>query len=239
MTSADVGTWPWRTRWGEVMGIATAGAATGGALLRPSAVGAIMRVRSCMLGLGAHDYSEEKERTSAEAVASVWRGGETYGEEGRKLGKRAASALKAMRLAVGAAANGPASEYHAAVEQATQTVTAMRSDGGDVPAAERWLRARAVLSGALPRPSAADYGASEAAARRADGDGDGDAAENEQEGVRTRVARRVAKAAREASTAVVEAAALWRAEHRPEWHGAAPRARTTTTTRTTTRRATA
>ena len=125
------------------MGIATAGAATGGALLRPSAVGAIMRVRSCMLGLEAHDYSEEKERKSAEAVASVWRGGETYGEEGRKLGKRAASALKAMRLAVGAAANGPASEYHAAVEQATQTVTAMRSDGGDVPAAERWLRARA------------------------------------------------------------------------------------------------
>ena len=48
------------------------------------------------------------------------------------------------------------SQYHKGIEEAMDVVAELRRPGGPLPDWERWRRVRAVVSGALPMPSASE-----------------------------------------------------------------------------------
>ena len=217
--------WPWRSCWRAVMAKAGWQRQRGGRRSRPTGVGAVMRVRSGQLGLPS-DCAAPGGADGIAAIAAVWRRGDDGGAEGASVlaGAAVADALAAMASAVQRAARATQqSEYHVAVAGAAEVVAAMRRDGAQLPSEAEWRRARAVISGSLPQPSAAEMEATRAAATAATADhaGEGDA-DAERTSVTRRVVQRVADAAEAASTAACAAALAWRRQNRPVWRDVAP-----------------
>ena len=213
--------WPWDSVWTAVLDATSQSSDGGGSKLQATSLGATMRLRSGQLGLGELDYARDGGADSVAALASVWRSGDS----GARLAVQLQSQLEAMAGAIATPARSAPgdSELQRAIAGAQAAVTAMATPGMPLPATEEWRGLRAVVSGALPRPSRREQAATRARAAvvqsvapPATGGRDADRLSAMQI-----AARAVTAAARAASRAVCETAARWRKEHAPAWRGGA------------------
>ena len=151
-------------------------------------------------------------------IAHVWR----TAPEGAKHGATVAEGLEQL---AGAVASGPddgsrPSEFRRAVEEAVRVVDEMATAGASLPGVEQWRRVRAVISGALPEPSAREQAATRA--RMAMTGAAADASQGvtgERLSAMREAVRDAAAAARRMSLAITASASIWRVENSPSWQG--------------------
>ena len=205
--------WPWRTRWTAVLAQAAMGEESGGHILGPTDTGAVMRVRSGMLGLSTIDYNTAGGGAAAvQAISAIWRG--AGGEQAIKHGRSVHARLEYMRGEI-VSTGGRPSEFDNAVSRVPCEHSAAHADQGRGHSKRREMEAGAggpVISGALPAPTAAEMWATAARSKSTQrgGDEDDEPAAEEGESGRRQATRRVAWAARRASREVVKSAAAWR-----------------------------
>ena len=161
-----------------------------------------MRVRSGQLGLGRLDYLGGFSTQAIGAVATTW-----HTRAGAAIADKLEDALDDMIAVV--ADPGGNEPFHEAVDQARQTVAAMRHNG-PTPTARDWHRLRAVSSGALPRPSRRAEAATRTRTRETQGSGTGrsNGRDGERHGAMQAAAERVSGFALTASRALTDTASL-------------------------------
>jgi hypothetical protein len=179
-----------------------------------------MRVRSGQLGL-PRDCTSPGGDESIANIARVWRdGGGGSIDNGEAVSPQLSSMATAVQPAPQRTQPGA---YHTAIQHATAVVGSMRTADAALPSAAVWRRVRAVISGALPQPTATEMEATKRAALATEADhaGEGDA-DAERRSVVQAAAVTVAEAAEAASTALCASAAEWRTANRPVWRDVAP-----------------
>jgi hypothetical protein len=191
-----------------------------GSKFKATNMGAIMRVRAALMGLGPEDYkgtAEEREVLVITSLSEIWRGGdETHAGPSRILAELTRMASAVEESSAGQRSSG----YHEAIAVAVEVITAMADDSAPLPAWEDWRKARAVTSGALPQPSAAEQSATRArmaVSGRASSGSHG--RDGERISAMQQAASDVAAAARVASRVLTDTASEWRVVHHPEWRG--------------------
>ena len=91
--------WPWRDAWTAVLVLTSKLHDGAGSNFRPTGLGAIMRVRASLLGLGSEEYNgreQQRAELAISAVAEVWRAD----EDGAAMVQQMIEAMEKMTTAV-------------------------------------------------------------------------------------------------------------------------------------------
>ena len=215
--------WPWATAWSAVL-VETGRSRDGhGTRFRATGLGAVMRVREGLLGVGPTEYhgtAAMRDIRSMEAIADVWRQDSTGAAQ-------ADAVIRSMEVIAATIEEQPdrrrSSGYHEAVTEAIETAKALERAGADMPNWEAWRRLRAVASGALPMPSAAEKAATRVRmAKTGVAQASTHGRDCERLSAMRRAAREVAAAARVACRTLTDSAVAWRQLNCPAWTGGRP-----------------
>ena len=143
--------WPWATAWVHLLAMTSGLRYEGGAKMRPTSLGAVMRVRCGHLGVGPSDFTADSAARAMEALRAEW----ARDAAGQALADRVDAAMRVMATAVSEPA-GKREPYHEAVRRARDVLEALRDSSQSIHTGDAWRRLRAAASGALPLPSRAE-----------------------------------------------------------------------------------